>query len=348
MFSQHFNISTNGFFLFFCFRKRTPLPAGLKLAITLRFLATGISYHGLQYDFRVAHNTISLFVPEVCTAIYEELKDEVVVTPSTPEQWRTVADRFSSRWNYHHCCGAIDGKHIAIRKPHKSGSLYYNYKGFFSIVLLAVVDADYKFIWAHVGAPGSQSDAGIFNHTPLERGLREGTLGLPDPEPLPGDDRDIPFFLVGDDAFALRPWMMKPFSARYLTREERIHNYRTSRGRRVVENGFGILACRWRCLLTALQTNPTTTKKIVKACLTLHNLMRLRYPNLQNRDLDGDDGQGGVIPGAWRNAALFQDMQEAGRAPRETREGKQLRIYLKHYYNSDVGRVPWQDFIIDQ
>ena len=123
----------------------------MKLVITLRFLARGNSYRSLAFSFRVAHNTISLFIPEVCTAIFEEYKDELFTVPSTPDAWRAVADNFSLCWNFHHCCGAIDGKHIEIKKPGKSGSLFYNYKGYFSIILLAVVDSDYKFLWASVG-----------------------------------------------------------------------------------------------------------------------------------------------------------------------------------------------------
>ena len=150
------------------------MSAGLKLAITLRFLATGNSYHSLSFAFFVAHNTISLFVPEVCRAIVDEYHQDVFSTPSTPDQWRQVAQGFQDRWNFTHVCEAIDGKHVAIIKAKKSGTLYYNYKGFFSIVILAVVDADYMFLWADVGCPGSDSDCGIFNRSQLEASLSHG------------------------------------------------------------------------------------------------------------------------------------------------------------------------------
>jgi hypothetical protein len=94
--------------------------------ITLRFLATGNSYKSQEFSFRVAHNTVSIFLPEVCSAIREEYQDELFTVPSTSEEWRTVASNFSAKWNFYHCCGAIDGKHVAIKKPRRSGSLYYN------------------------------------------------------------------------------------------------------------------------------------------------------------------------------------------------------------------------------
>ena len=322
---------------------RPPLAPGLKLAITLRFLATGNSYHSLAFSFRVAHNTISLFVPEVCDAICEEYRDEVLVMPSTPDGWREVAKGFGLRWNFHHACGAIDGKHVKIRKPARSGSAYFNYKGFFSIVLMGLVDADYRFLWVHIGAEGTASDAGVFNQSSLEPDLREGRLGFPPPEPLPNDDHEVPYFLVGDDAFPLRTYLVKPFSHRDLTHDERIFNYRCSRARRVVENAFGILANRFRCLLTTLMTTQETSAKITKACVVIHNLMRIRFPSLQNADLDIQQADGTLVPGAWRDAGYLADMQAVRRAPRANREGKELRIHLKHYYNSDAGSVPWQE-----
>lgn len=205
---------------------RKPLEPGLKLAITLRHLASGDSYHSLSYSFRVPHNTISMFVKDVCEAIVAEYGDEVVTLPTTADAWRDVAQTFSTRWNFHHAIGAIDGKHIAIKAPKDSGSVYYNYKGFFSIILLGLVDADYKFMWVDIGANGSTSDCAVFNASDLKVALESGTLGLPVPEPLPDDDRDIPYFIVGDDAFPLKTWLMKPFAIRNMTHEERIFNYR--------------------------------------------------------------------------------------------------------------------------
>ena len=99
-----------------------------------------------------------------------------------------------------HAVGALDGKHIAIKKPKKSGSEYFNYKGYFSLVLLALVDADYKFLWVNAGASGSSSDAQIFNRSKLKRRIENGTLGLPPPEPLGlGRGANLHYFLLGDN-----------------------------------------------------------------------------------------------------------------------------------------------------
>ena len=326
-------------------RCRIPLEPGLKLAITLRYMVTGNSYKNLQYSFRVAHNTISVFVPEVCQAIADEYCDEVFDFPTTPEKWKSVSENYARRWNFHHACGALDGKHVTVRCPPRSGTLYYNYKGFYSIVILALVDADYKFLWGDVGSQGSASDCQIFNNGPLRAGLENGTLGFPDSEPLPNDDIPMPYFILVEDVLPLRSWLLKPYSHRGLSNEERIFNYRLSRARRVVENTFGILAHRWRCLLGTMQQSPDRAKVIVMAAMSLHNLMRMRYPHLQNNDLDMEDEDGRQIPGAWRDGEVLRDVDQAVGGNVANREGKKVRVYLKHYYNN-VGSVHWQQNMI--
>ena len=65
---------------------------------------------------------------------------------------------------------------------------------------MALVDADYKFMLIDVGGFGSQSDARIYNQSELKECLEEGSIGHPPPSPLPNDDQDFPYFLLGDDA----------------------------------------------------------------------------------------------------------------------------------------------------
>ena len=192
----------------------------------------------------MARNTVSELVHDTCEAIISELMSDVLHCPTTPEEWKQVAEQFFHRWDLHHTVGALDGKHIAIRCPPGGGSTYYNYKGFHSIVLLALVDSNYKFLYVDVGSPGSGSDGGIFYNTPIRRALESNTLGLPASEPLPDSDEPVPYFFVADDAFPLRTWLMKPYNFRGLSQQQRTFNYRVSRARRVVENAFGILASR--------------------------------------------------------------------------------------------------------
>ena len=134
-----------------------------------------------------------------------------------------------------------------------------------------------------VGGRSSMSDCQIFNESELKECLDNGRIGFPEPDPLPFDDRDMPYFLLGDDAFGLRTYLMKPYSQRGLTNEQRIYNYRISRGRRVVENAFGILAQRFQVVLTTLQIGPDNVRDVVESCVCLHNLMRERYPTQFNK-----------------------------------------------------------------
>ena len=148
--------------------------------MTLRHLASGSKSVDMHYAWRVPQNTICLAVKVVFQAIVEEYNDELMTFPTTPDRWRKIAGDFYSKWNCPHYLGALDGKYIAMKCPFRSGSLYYNYKGFFSVVLFALVDANYTFILADIGGTGFASDAQIYNESELKEKLEKVTLGLPD------------------------------------------------------------------------------------------------------------------------------------------------------------------------
>ncbi len=95
---------------------RKALDPGLKVAISLCYIATGDSSKSLQYGFRVSYNSICMLIAEVSSAIVD-----AIITPTTPDDWMVIANTNSHRWQYHYCLGAIDGKHVAIRKPMNAG-----------------------------------------------------------------------------------------------------------------------------------------------------------------------------------------------------------------------------------
>ena len=327
---------------------RHALPVGLKLAVTLRFMGSGCSFKELHYSFRCSPSAITKFVPDVLQAIIDVYMPEVLKCPKTPEEWKRVAEGFANRWNYHNCCGAIDGKHVAIKKPANAGSEYFNYKKFHSIILLGVCDASYKFLYVDIGAAGGAGDSGTWSRTTFHRALQSNKAGFPPPATLPGDDRDIPFHLVGDDAFAMKTWLMKPYSHRTQERTERIFSYRLSRARRVIENAFGLLVAVFRVFSTTINLQPETVNQLTLCGVVLHNLLQIRNPvHRNNRLLDRENAQYQRIQGTWReHRAELQGLAARYTGNNPLLVAKHQRDYLAQYYVSPVGAVPWQERVV--
>lgn len=125
-----------------------------------RYLATGESFRSLAMQYRVSPTWIGRIVKKCFHSIVKRLFTREIPAPTSESMNKNTAD-FFSMWNYPNCVGAIDGKHVRIKCPHRAGSLYFNYKNYHSIVLLAIVDANYKFIGIDVGSYGREGDAGM-------------------------------------------------------------------------------------------------------------------------------------------------------------------------------------------
>lgn len=100
---------------------------------------------------------------------------------------------------------------------------------------MGIADAEYKLLYVDVGRNGRFSDGGVFNRCTFGQALATDQLGLPPPKALPGREKPIPYVLVADDAFAMRPNVMKPYAQRGLTMLQRVYNYRLSRARRIID-----------------------------------------------------------------------------------------------------------------
>ncbi|XP_043209460.1 putative nuclease HARBI1 [Amphibalanus amphitrite] len=291
-------------------------------------------------SYRLGFATIRTIVSETCAAIWEILGPDVLALP-TPEQWRQHALDFEREWQFPNCVGALDGKHVQMEKPINSGSMNYNYKGYCSIVLMAVVDAKYRFTYVSVGANGQESDGGVWGACDLAQMLEaQGSGGeqvLPGPQPLPGSAEPLPHVLVGDEAFPLREHLMRPFPGSALTTEERrVFNYRLSRARRTSENAFGILAQRWRVYRGPIGCSVATTKLIVQATCVLHNVLREK-----ELSRGGPGGYSCVAPEERGEVGGLREVTDVGATHNHPQQAAGVRNSLVRYF-SGAGSVPWQ------
>ena len=240
------------------------------------------------------------------------------------------------------CIGAMDGKHVLIRPPPNTGSYYFNYKHSFSSVLLAIVDADYRFIYTDVGCNGWISDGGVFKNCSLYRVLEEKQLSIPKETQLPGTEQTFPFVIVADDAFPLRDYIMKPYSQNGLTVDKRVFNYRLSHARRVVENAFGILANRFRVFMTPMNLGPEKVETITLACCILHNFLRskvaARTIYMPPGSVDVEDADTHIVQhGEWHEGPQSPGLQPFAQqgSNQYSNSAKHLRDILCQYFASE-------------
>ena len=102
-------------------RSRNTITEAERLMVTLRYLATGEAQQTQAFYFRLGKATVSKIVRETCQALWEALNKTYVKTPSTTNDWKNIAKEFNEEWNFPHCLGAIDGKHIMIECPENGG-----------------------------------------------------------------------------------------------------------------------------------------------------------------------------------------------------------------------------------
>ena len=331
-------------------QKREPIGPSERLCVALRYLFTGDSQKTISSSFRISPTSVGRIIYETTDAIARVLTPDYLICPNSQEDWSRIALEFEEKWQFNHCLGAIDGKHIVMQAPPRSGSLFFNYKKTHSLVLMAVCDANYRFTMVDVGDTGRNSDAGVFANSDLGKAICENTLQISPDRKIWNSDITYPFVYVGDEAFPLRPNLMKPDPRAVLGEQERIFNYRLSRCRRVIENTFGILASRFRIFRRPIIAREDVVIRVTKACVVLHNYLMhnkefkgASYQYLPP-DLIDRESRSGIRPGTWRGDVK----QDSGLRPLQlrmasnnySRDAKTVRENFKAFFQLDRDKYP--------
>ncbi|KAL2089152.1 hypothetical protein ACEWY4_016051 [Coilia grayii] len=249
---------------------RLCIPVHKRVGMALWKLATNNEYRTISHLFGVGVSTVLNSVRDFCEAVIQVLLPLHLPVPDG-DKFIEMAAFFKERWGVPQCVGAIDGSHIPIIAPEDYASDYFNRKGWHSIVLQGVVNGKGQFWDVCVGFPGSVHDARVLKQSELWKRLGDGQILNMQKQNIAG--HEIGHFLIGDPAYPLQTWLMKPFSdTGRLTQEQQRFNYKISSARSVVETAFGRLKGRWRCLMKRNDCKLEMVKKMVLTCCVLHNM----------------------------------------------------------------------------
>lgn len=251
-----------------------------RVAITIWRLATNVEYRTIAALFGIGISTVGEIVLDTFDAIANHLVPHYICVPKDAA-FRDIVDGFLEIWGFPLTIRAIDGTHIPIIQPAESSADYFNRKSFYSVIMQAMMDFQGLFLDINIGWPGKVHDARVFANSSLYRKANSDTL-FPNWTCKMGSV-DVPLVILGDPAYLL-PWLMKPYLENAsITAKEHLFNYRQSRARMVVENAFGWLKGRWRCLLKRMDTHVCNVPNIVASCVVLHNICEL-YRDFCNDD----------------------------------------------------------------
>lgn len=223
-------------------RLREAIPVNKRVAIGLYRLTSSAEMRSISHIFGVGISTV-----HIVHAVVTRYKG-LIKFPTTRESLLKTAQEFEDLCQYPLCIGSLDGCHIPCSPPKEQATDYYNYKGWYSSVLLAVCNARYLFSFVHIGTPGRSNDGFIFRHSYLHEELKSKTryyrrLGKKVGHTI------VPLHLIADSAFPLEPFLMKPYPEHSkMPDTERQFNFRLSSARRVIENAFGRLKGRFQIL----------------------------------------------------------------------------------------------------
>ena len=204
-----------------------------------------------------------------------------------------------------------------------------------SIVLMAGVDAAYKFTFVDIGAKGRFSDSNVFRQSNFGKKFMAGEVELPDPKPLQEGGNPVPYVFVGDETFPLTQNLMRLFPDGSRSKDSisrRIFNYRLSRARQQVECAFGILAARFRVYRRPFEQPPHTVELITQCTTVLHNY--LRHCTQYEEEI-------GYLNGTDFMEATDEFFDVGPSRIRATRAAEKIRDDFLHYFHS-TGSVDWQ------
>ncbi|CAG9135385.1 unnamed protein product [Plutella xylostella] len=285
-FQRRYRLSTNTF-RFLCeeLKEITPLRASTRMTLehkvlcALNFYATGSYQRSVGMGKYLGQSTVSKIVTEVTNALTcPGMLNRHIHFPKTAHERNLIKQKFYTKYGIPGVIGCVDGSHFHIFQPKKAVEhLFFCRKNFHSLNVQVVCDSDCRIININPKYGGATHDCFVWNNsqvsTFMETLYRNGEQG----------------WLLGDSGYPQRPWLMTPINDAADDSPEAKYNHLHGKARVLIENTFGRLKNRWRCLNKdrTLHYAPEKCAKIITACAVLHNIaIDFMVPLLEQDDTD--------------------------------------------------------------
>ncbi|KAK3736780.1 hypothetical protein QZH41_001694 [Actinostola sp. cb2023] len=267
-------------------RFRDAIPPEKVLALGLYRLGHGNSYVSIGPVFNVGKSTVIEAVQDVVEGLYE-FRNEVIKFPETPAETAAVIETFEQLSDLPNIAGAIDGSHVRIKAPIESKADYFSRYQQYDFIIQAVVDGKKLFMDFCCGYPGAMHDGRVLRRSTIfQRAEARQILTAPT---ININGRNIGPYLVGDSAYPISPWLIKPYPEGTRDPDEKNFNKELSSARVKVECAFGLLKSRWRVLMKRFDSEIEFAIKSTIACAVLHNICIRSGDDWDEEDPDDND-----------------------------------------------------------
>ena len=241
-----------------------------KICCALYTLGSSSEFRTVGNLFGIGKSTAAEILHHFCEVMVDLFFYRLIKFPNTRQEIDETIEGFLTKSGYPMCLGSLDGTHLSVKPPTGFESDYFNYKKFFSIIMLAVVNAELKFTYVNVGAPGRSNDSSVYTRSTLSEVIHSPIY---ENHFIYVNNLKVRCHLVADSAFPLDHTLMKPYAIRpNMDRAQATFNYRLSRCRCTVERAFGLMKNRFRSLHKKMEFRIENVINIIKSVALLHNI----------------------------------------------------------------------------
>ena len=226
-----------------------------------------------------------MIVRRVTKAISNHLADKYIKLPRTEEEVNESCSLFFKKHGFPQCLGAVDGTHIAIKRPSESSTDYINRKGRYSLNIQAVAGHKYCFIDESIKWPGCVHDARVFSNSSINTKLRNGSIPK-SVKIILQNEPPVPACILGDPAYPLLPFLMNEFANGGKNQSEQFYGFRLSPARMIIECPSERLKARFGCLRRDMDINLNDLTHVIHACFILHNFCEISNESICQQEVE--------------------------------------------------------------